>query len=77
MLSLSIPGHPITAEVRSLSTWPGRHVESPSDRDKGRGISILGRIAARQACYDFDSRFAMGYLPEAEDLNQYRMRAEY
>lgn len=31
MLSPSMPGHPITASVRSLLTRPSRQVESPSD----------------------------------------------
>ena len=33
-LSPSMLSHPITAEVRSLSTRPGRQVESPSDREE-------------------------------------------
>ena len=33
-LSASMPGHQITAEMRSLSTQPGRRMESPSDRDE-------------------------------------------
>lgn len=76
MLSPSMSGHPITAEVRSLLTWPDRQAESRSDRDEGRGISILGRIAGRQASYVLDGRIGLEYLPEAEDLNQYRRRAE-
>ena len=78
MLNPSMLGHPITAEVRSLSKWPGRPVKSPSDRDEGWCISLLGRIVvARQACYNFDSRFAAGSMPEAEEFNQYRRRAEH
>lgn len=70
-------GHPITAEVRSLSTWPDRQTESRSGRDEGRDISILGRMAGRQACYALDGRIDLESLPEAEDLNQYRRRAEH
>lgn len=47
ILSPSSSGYPITAKVRSLSTWPGRQVEIPSDRDEGRFISFLGRVVAQ------------------------------
>lgn len=77
MLSPLISGHLITAEVRSLSTWLDRQAESRSDRDEGRGISILGRMAGRQASYVLDGRIGLESLPEAEDLNQYRRRAEH
>ena len=69
-------GHPITADVRFLSTWPDRQVESRSDPHEGQGISILGRIAGRQASYVLDGRIGLESLPEAEDLKQYRRRAE-
>jgi len=55
----------------------GRQVESSSDRDKERCISILVRMTARQAYYDFDSRFAVAFFSEAKNLNQYRKRAKY
>ncbi len=34
-------------------------------------------MTARQAYYDFDSRFAVAFFSEAENLNQYRKRAKY
>ena len=70
-------GHPIMAEVRSSSTQLDRQAENRSDRDKGRGISILGRMASRQARYVLDGRIGLESLPEAEDLNQDRRRAEH
>ncbi len=46
----------------------GRQVESPSDRDEGRCISIFARMPAQQTCHDFNSRFAVTSFSEAEDL---------
>ena len=77
MLSPSMSGHPITAEMRSLSTWPDRQAESHSDRDKERSISILSRMIGRQACYVLDGRIGLESLPQAEDVHQYRRRAEH
>jgi len=54
-----------------------RQVKSSSDRDKERCISILVRMTAQQAYYDFDSRFVVTFFSEAENLNQYRKRAKY
>jgi hypothetical protein len=47
MLSPSMSGHLITAEVRSLSKWPGRPVKSPSDHDEGCCVSFLDLAKAR------------------------------
>jgi len=40
-LSPSVAGHQITGKVPSVSTRPGRHVESPSDRTEAFSLLVV------------------------------------